>query len=409
MRRQVRQWTGRIVASALLTIGAASLPSAPAVAQEVRLSKQERAALRPLQAAVQARNVGAAMAALPAAQASAQGGDARFFLASLMLQLGRDTNNRAMQSQAIDAMIASGGVPAAALPQYYGVQANLALDGNDLRKAESALSRMLELAPNNAEALLLLGDVRGRQKRPGDALAMFERAIAIRQASGQRVSESWYKIALKHAFDANLVSQTAKAGRDLVAAYPSPKNWRDAILDYRDLSKPAADVDVDLVRLARSTRALAGERDYQLVAEALNSAGLPIEARAVLDEGVEAKMVDATKVPFGKLRTATTAKATAAKKGLAAAEKSALAAAKGEAALKVGDSHFGAGDYAKAATLYRAALQKGSVDPNLVNTRLGMALGLAGQRAEAEAALRSVTGPRVELANFWLLFLSQRG
>ena len=60
--------------------------------------------------------------------------------------------------------------------------------------------------------------------------------------------------------------------------------------------------------------------------------------------------------------------------------------------------HFGHGLYAEAAELYRAALQKGGEDPNLVNTRLGAALALAGRRPEAEAALRAVTGPRADLA-----------
>ena len=52
------------------------------------------------------------------------------------------------------------------------------------------------------------------------------------------------------------------------------------------------------------------------------------------------------------------------------------------------------------------ALQKGGQDVNLVNTRLGAALALAGQRAEAEAAFRLVTGPRAELAQLWLFWLS---
>jgi hypothetical protein len=44
----------------------------------------------------------------------------------------------------------------------------------------------------------------------------------------------------------------------------------------------------------------------------------------------------------------------------------------------------------------------------VANNRLGMALGLAGQRAEAETALRAVTGPNADIASFWLLWLSQR-
>ena len=77
------------------------------------------------------------------------------------------------------------------------------------------------------------------------------------------------------------------------------------------------------------------------------------------------------------------------------------------ALLRLADAYYGYGEYAEAAELYRAALQKGA-DANIVNTRLGAALAMAGQRAEAEAAFRAVTGPRAELANFWLLWLSSR-
>jgi hypothetical protein len=59
--------------------------------------------------------------------------------------------------------------------------------------------------------------------------------------------------------------------------------------------------------------------------------------------------------------------------------------------------------------LYRAALQKGGVDPGIANLRLGLALALADNRAEAETAFRAVTGTRAELASLWLAWLAQRG
>ena len=85
-----------------------------------------------------------------------------------------------------------------------------------------------------------------------------------------------------------------------------------------------------------------------------------------------------------------------------------MAAANGQAARATADAHLGYGLYTEAAELYRAALQKGGEDANLVNLRLGMALALAGRRAEAETAFRAVTGPRAELASYWLLWLAGR-
>jgi len=80
----------------------------------------------------------------------------------------------------------------------------------------------------------------------------------------------------------------------------------------------------------------------------------------------------------------------------------------GAVARAAADNFYAYGQYAEAATLYSLALQKGGEDPNLVNLRLGAALAMAGRRPEAEAALGLVTGPRADLAGFWLTWLARR-
>jgi hypothetical protein len=120
-------------------------------------------------------------------------------------------------------------------------------------------------------------------------------------------------------------------------------------------------------------------------------------------------MVDPGKATFKELLAETGRRATADKAGLSAKQTAALAAATGAPALAAADAVLASGDHAKAVPLYRAALQKGGVDPNVVNTRLGLALALADNRAEAETAFRAVTGPRAELASLWLTWLAQRG
>jgi tetratricopeptide (TPR) repeat protein len=155
----------------------------------------------------------------------------------------------------------------------------------------------------------------------------------------------------------------------------------------------------------RAARALAGERDYMAYAQAANGAGLAAEAKAVLDEGVSRRMVDPAKSGFKELIASAGKKASADRAGLGAKQSAAMAAATGTAALAAGDSYFAYGDYAAAATLYRAALQKGGADVGSASVRLGAALALAGQRAEAESHLRSVTGPGADLAAYWLAWL----
>lgn len=387
-----------------LAAGSASAQQAPGS----ELGKSERAALLALTTALDARNYPAATTALNTAQASARTGYARYLASALQLRLGIESNNYGLQSSAIDAMVASGAAPAAELPQLLQNQGALAVSAGKLDKAETAYTRWAELAPNDPAALLALSQVKNDRKKTAEAIALLDRAIDIRQAAGQPVPESWRKRGLKLAFDTRLGPQSAKFSRGLVAHYPTPENWRDALLAYRDVTPPDEAGRLDLMRLMRSTKALGGERDYLELAQALNAAGLGAEAKAVLDEGVAGKMVDPTKGGFKELIAAAAKKAAAERAGLAGLQTKALGADTGTAALGAGDKLFGAGDYAKAATLYRAAVAKGSVDADIANTRLGMALALAGQRAEAEAALRAVSARRSDLAGFWLLWLGQR-
>lgn len=380
----------------------------PASAQTGSLNKQERAALQALVTALQARNYPGATAALASAHAVAQSAYSRYLASALQFRLGVETNDVGLQMTAIDAMIGSGAAPAAELPRLYKNRGALAQSTGRYEDAERAFARWAELAPNDSEALVALAEVKNLGKNIPESAAALDRAIDVRKAAGQQVPESWYKRGFKQAFDGRMPEATLEFSQGLVAAYPTRENWRDALLAYRDLVPLDAPATVDLWRLMRSTNALAGERDYLALAGVLSEAGYAVESKAVLDEAVDRRMVDPAKADAKALIAAAGKKAAASRAALKGLEAKAASATTGEPALAAGDALLGAGDYAKAADQYRAALQKGSVDTALVQNRLGMALALAGQKAEAETALRAVTGPRAGLANYWLLWLAQR-
>jgi hypothetical protein len=401
--------------AALLLGGTLVLAAQPAGAKKAAaaplprysLTAPERAAVYPLQAAVAARNWSAAAAALPAAQAGARSSEARYAVARLQLQLALETQNVPMQTQAIDAMISSGAADRAELPALLLNQAALVSGGGELRRTEAAYARVLEIDPNNAQALADLARVKVDLRKPTEAVPLMDRAIAVREAAGQKPPESWYAYAMRLAVDNKMAPLANRIGQRLVAAYPSPENWRDALLAFMELSRPGDPAPLDAWRLMRASKALAGERDFQAFAMAANGAGLAAEAKAVLDEGVARRMVDPAKIQFKDMIAAAGRKAAADRAGLKAKESAAVAAATGTAALAAGDAYFGYGDYAAAANLYRAAAQKGGVDPAAANVRLGSALALAGQRAEAESVFRSVTGPNADIASYWLAWLRQ--
>jgi Tfp pilus assembly protein PilF len=400
------------LAVALLSGGGSIVPVAPAAAQEAQtaeLGKAERAALLAFRTALEAKDYSAATSAMNAAQSAARTGYSRYLASALQLRLGIETNNIGLQTTAIESILGSGSAPAADIPVLHRNQAALFLNAGKLDRAEASLTRYIELAPNDPEGILALAQVKNDRKKPQEAVALLDRAIDARKAAAQPIPESWYRRGLSIAVQNRMMPQSLRLSRALVAAYPSAVNWRDAALLHRDAAGADQEMTLDTWRLQRSAKALAGERDYLQFAQSLSTSGLPGESKAVLDEGVSAKMVDPAKATFKDLILSTGKRASTDRAGLAARQSKALAAASGTEALKTADAFLAQGDDMKAAALYRAAIEKGSIDANVANTRLGIALARAGQRAEAEAAFRAVGGARADLANLWLVWLSQRG
>lgn len=404
----------KMALGAALTLGLSSVLSiAPAAAQtqsplaSVSLTKAERDALASVDTALRSGNFAAASAALAAARSVATGADARHYLNQYQYQIAVARNDHRAQAEAIETLIAGGRIPAAHMPALYGQLGSIAYSYiGDYKRAEAAFTAQVEAAPTSPQALTNLARVKRDLKKPQEALSLLTRAIAAQRAAGQAVPESWYKMGLDLAYSANAGAPAAALGREFVATYPTKQNWRDALLIQRQLQGADPVANLDAYRLLRASKGLSGERDYLEMAAALNAAGFPGEAKEVIQEGVALRMVDAGGRAKDYLTGANT-RIAKEKASLAGLQSRAMADATGALALKTADTLLGYGDYAKAIPLYQAALQKGSVDTNLVNSHLGMALALAGQRAEAEAALRAVTGPRADLAGYWLAWLAQ--
>ena len=379
----------------------------PAQARALALSRDERAAIAALQMAAGGVDRAAQDSALAAARAAARGADARYAVAHYQLEIARARGDQAQVTQAVDTLVDSGLAQPDELPALLAHQAARAFSASDFQRADRLLGRIVQLQPNNPVALADHGQLKARMGDRAAAVALIQRAIAVNQAAGRPSPESWHLRALALAADNRMAPQAIALARGLVVAYPTALNWRDALLSYRELAPADPSLDIDVRRLLRASQALAGERDYIDYAQAATDAGLHGEAKAVLDEGVARGLLEPTKPAVAAAITAANRRAAPDRAGLARLRTQAAAAAAGQPARVAGDAHFGHGQYAEAAELYRAALLKGGEDANLVNSRLGASLALARRRPEAEAALRLVTGPRADLAGFWLTWLAR--
>lgn len=381
-----------------------------------QLGKAFRNAAAPLQKAIQAKDYATAQSLLPAAEAAAQSPDEKFVLGQFKLQIATGTNDAAGQTKAVDEMIASGSGPAEMKGQLLFYQGQFAYKANNFPLAVQALSAAQQAGYATKDANgqptqdlnLLLAESYFKANQVPQGLATLDRAIEAEKAAGRKPPQEWYGRAASMAYKAKLMPEVAKWTRAQVVDYPTTENWRSALVIFGDANHFDDQTQLDLLRLQRAAGALAGERDYYEYAVLADKVGLPGEAKAVVDEGKAKGAYSASSKAINEVGAAAGAKVAADKASLAASEKSAASAANGRAALGTGDAYYGYGDYAKAAAMYRLALQKGGVDANTVNLRLGMALARAGQAAEAKQAFAQVTsGPRAELAKFWTLWVDQ--
>jgi len=315
----------------------------------------------------------------------------------------------ALLEEALNGMLASSRVTAEDRPKFLRNLSVLALQRNDYIAATKRSEELVALSPNDPEALIGLAELYRKQKQPTKALDTLNRAIAAQTAAGKVADESWYATAVRIAYDNKLSAPTQTAALALVTAYPKPSNWRDALVILRDSAKLDDQGNLDVMRLMATAGALNGERDYVEYAETAAVRGLPGEAKAALAQGRAAGALNSNRATTADLGKMVDGKVAGDRASLPGLDRDARKAATGKAAAGTADAYYGYGEYAKAADLYRFALTKGGVDSDTVYLRLGASLARSGDKAGAAAALANVkSGPRAQLAQYWMLWLSKQ-
>ena len=338
---------------------------------KLAVSAQEMRALSALGNLVRSAQSARQDRALADARRVANSRDARFALALYELEIGSRRGDQAMRAGALDALIASQRGASERLPGYLADRGQIAYRAGDFDTAAKLWGRLAELTPADPDALANLAQVRLAQKDAQGAMDLLTRAIGARAALGEPVAEGWYRQRLSIAQQGNLVAPGADAARALIGAYPAPDNWRMALVVYRQLVAADGALEIDLFRLTRHVGALTQAAEYQRMAQLLNQAGEPREARAVLEEGVKRGLLDASISPTREIIAEVD-------RAIAKARPAAPRPAPSDAAAR--------------------------------QVRLGMARLNTGQRAEAEAAFRAAAadpagGRYGDLGFYWLAWL----
>lgn len=264
-------------------------------------------------------------------------------------------------------------------------------------------------APQDADTRVLVAQAHYLQKDYKGSIDIMQGAIRSAEQAGGKVDENWLQMVRD---SQQRIGDTAGAGatlEKLVRLYPKPEYW-DFLLSTRMRQKNSDRVQLNLFRLARQVGVLNSADEYVEMTEMLLEAGLPGEARSVMEAGYQAKVFDTEDKGRADRykRRLDEAKAAAAKdqQSLPAIEKDAQKAPNGQGDVALGLAYSSFGQYDKAVAALGSGLKKGGVrDVEQAQIMLGIANLKLDKKAEAINAFEQVKGdPQMaDVARLWTI------
>ncbi|BBD97327.1 hypothetical protein SAMIE_1008280 [Sphingobium amiense] len=409
-----------------LTGGAVSAPALAAKKEEKKAGPKLNLSpdvIKSLQAAQQAsdkQDFAAAKAALADADTKAKSNDDKYQIGAIKLNTSIVSKDAALQGEALNQMLDSGLTPPEQAGQFNAIVADQAVQAKNfdvaIQRAEASLAAGYKpeaVNPTLAQAYFGKAGTTNTAAEPGrgytvKGLAALKAAADATKASGQQVPAQWYQIGVGRAEAAKLpdVTDWAKMAYE---AQPSGENLRTLVRLFQRANPTISNREnLDVLRLLGASDGLVIAADYTEYAEMASKTGIYGEVKSVIDKGRSKGVLNASQ--GADLYQPAVARIAGDKSSLGSAEADAQKAANGKIAAATADAYLGYGDYAKAVAMFEVAKQKGGVDADEVNTRIGIAKMLGGDVTGAKAAFSAVQGgARKQIAGLWLSYLSTKG
>lgn len=410
-----------------LTSGAVTAPAFAAKKKEeqktgpkLNVSPDVLKDLQTAQAATDKQDFAGAKAAIAAADGKAQSNDDKYQIGAIKLNLSITSKDSALQTEALNQMLDSGLTPPEQAGQFNAIAADQALQAKNydvaISRAQAALAANYKPEAVNAtlaQAYFGKAGTANPSAEPQRGLnqqgvAALKAAADATKAAGGQVPPQWYQIGVSRAAGANLPDVTEWA-KMAYQANPSGENLRTLVRLFQRANPNISNREnLDVLRLLNTSGGLVLAADYTEYAEMASKTGIYGEVKSAIDAGRSKGVLNASQ--GGDLYQTATPKIAGDKASLGSAEADANKAANGKIAAATADAYLGYGDYAKAAAMFELAKQKGGVDADEINTRLGIAKMLGGDNAAAKTAFQSVQGgSRKQIAELWLAYLGTKG
>jgi tetratricopeptide (TPR) repeat protein len=233
-------------------------------------------------------------------------------------------------------------------------------------------------------------------------------AVANNSEKGGRTpQENWLQIVLSSQFKLENKDGIADALKKLVRYYPKAEYWENLLDIYR--RKDTSDrVSLGYYRLMNDVGTLKQADDYVEMAQLALDAGVPGEAEAIVQKGVEAGTLKSqdktTQDRYNRLLASAKKAAAGDKPQLAQLAKEAEKATSGQAYVGLGQAYLSYGMYDEAIEALKKGITKGgATDADEAQISLGIAYLRKGQKDQARQAFKSVKAESKwhDLADLW--------
>jgi hypothetical protein len=322
------------------------------------------------------------------------------------------TGDTATAAHAFEAAVASGKLPPADRLRLTGTLAGVYYQIKDYPKAIIWAERYHDAGGSDEAIRTLLAQAYYLNQDWAGAYRVLTGQIAAAEKSGARPAEGQLQLLADTQLKQNDTARYLAALEKLVAAYPKAEYWHALIQHVQAQPGFPRRLALDVSRLSLAVGALSSAPDYTRTAELALEAGLPGEAKALLDQGFAARALgegpEAARQE--RLRALAAQQAAADLSGLEQRTAAAAAAPDGGALVNAGVDYLGYGQPERAARLIEQGLAKGvTKHPDDAKLHLGVAYLAAGQRDKSVQAFRSIQGSdTAELAKLWAIYSEVR-
>jgi hypothetical protein len=284
----------------------------------------------------------------------------------------------------------------------------------DWPKTSEWARKAQQLGGNSAQLKQLLAYV---QSQSGDYAAIARdsaAAIAAAEQAGRKPGEDDLLRLADASQRQNNQAQYSATLEKLVLHYPKKDYWSAYLARIQRKPGFADRLGLDVMRLKLANGLIATPDEYMEMAQLALQAGLPHEAKQIVDKGFSAGVLGtgAEAERHKRLQALTEKQVAEASAGIAAEAAEAAQAKDGNALVKVGYAYVTMGQPDKGLAMIEQGIAKGGLKrPDDAKLRLGMAQLRAGNKARAMQTLRGVGGKdgTADIARLWITQAGSQG